>query len=67
MVAWGVSVNTTIIHTFLTSPACTDMVYSKEIEHDATTTALVKELPCLDIWHHSFIVHDRFISFTSEG
>ena len=39
MVVWGVSVDTTILHTFLSAPACaacTYMVYSKElvIEHD---------------------------------
>ena len=45
MVVWGVSVDTTILHTFLTVPACTactDMVYSKELERDVTTTAMVK-------------------------
>ena len=31
---WGVSVDTTILHTFLSAPACTDMVYSKEPERD---------------------------------
>ena len=44
MVVWGVSVDTTIIHTFLSVPACTDMVYSKELECDVTTTAVAKEL-----------------------
>ena len=34
----GVSVDTTIYHTFLSAPACTDMVYSKELECDITTT-----------------------------
>ena len=41
----GVSVDTTILHTFLSAPACTactDMVYSKELEHDVTTTAMTK-------------------------
>ena len=41
----GVSVDTTILHTFLYAPACTacaDMVYSKELEHDVTTTAMEK-------------------------
>ena len=41
----GVSVDTTICHTFLYAPACTacaDMVYSKELEHDVTTTAMAK-------------------------
>ena len=36
---WGVSVDTTILHTFLSAPACTDMVYSKELEREVTTTA----------------------------
>ena len=42
---WGVSVDTTILYTFLCAPACTactgaDMVYSKELERDVTTTAM---------------------------
>ena len=39
---WCVSVDTTILHTFLSKPACTactNMVYSKELERDVTTTA----------------------------
>ena len=35
--------DTTILHTFLSAPACTactDMVYSKELERDVTTTAM---------------------------
>ena len=39
----GVSVDTTILHTFLFAPACTactDMVYSKELERDITTSAM---------------------------
>ena len=40
MAVWGVSVDTTILHTFLSAPASTDMVYSKELEHDVTTTAM---------------------------
>ena len=33
-----------IIHTFLSAPACTDMVVSsKELEHDVTTNAMAKE------------------------
>ena len=40
----GVSVDSTIIHTFLSAPACTDMVLSKELERDVTTTAMAKEL-----------------------
>ena len=45
MVVLGVSVDTTILHTFLTAPACTactDMVYSKELERDVTTSAMAK-------------------------
>ena len=40
---WGVSVDTTILHTFLSAPACTactDMVYSMELEHDITTSVM---------------------------
>ena len=44
MVFWGVSVDTTILHTFLSAPACTDMVYSKELERDVTTTAMAKAI-----------------------
>ena len=42
---WGVSVDTTILHTFLSATACTactDMVYSKELECDVTTTVMTK-------------------------
>ena len=45
MVVWGVSVDTTILHTFLSAPACiacTDMIYSKALERDVTTTAMAK-------------------------
>ena len=44
---WGVSVDTTILHAFLSAPACTactDMVYSKALEHDVTTTAMAKAI-----------------------
>ena len=37
------SVDTTILHSFRSAPACTactDMVYSKELECDVTTTAM---------------------------
>ena len=47
MVVWGVSVDTTILHTFLSTPACTactDIVYSKELEPDVTTTAVAKAI-----------------------
>ena len=49
----GVSVETTILHTFLFAPACnactacTDMVYSNELERDVTTTAMAKAILCL--------------------
>ena len=32
--------DTTILHTFLSAPACTDMVYSKELESDNTTISI---------------------------
>ena len=47
MVVWGVSVDTTVLHTFLSAPASTDMVYSKELERDVTTTAMTKAILCL--------------------
>ena len=40
-------VDTTILHTFLSAPACTectDMVYSKELERYVTTTAMAKAI-----------------------
>ena len=50
MVVWGVSVDTIILHTFLSAPACTactDMVYSKELERDVTTSVMGKAILCL--------------------
>ena len=47
MVGWGVSADTLMIHTFLSAPACTDMVFSKELERDVTTNAMAKEPPRL--------------------
>ena len=47
MVVCGVSVDTTILHMFLSTPTCTDMVYSKELERDVTTTAMAKVILCL--------------------
>ena len=44
----------TILHTFLSAPAstaCTDMVYSKELERDLTTTVMAKAILCLKLWH----------------
>ena len=39
-----VSVDTTIYHTFFSAPACTDMVYLKELERDVTTTTMAKAI-----------------------
>ena len=39
--------DTTILHTFLSAPACTactDKVYSKELERDVTTIAMAKAM-----------------------
>ena len=47
MEVWGVSIDTTILHTFLSAhacTACTDMVYSKELECDVTTTVMAKAI-----------------------
>ena len=47
MVIWGFSVDTTILHTFLSAPAwiaCTEMVYSKALERDVTTTTMAKAI-----------------------
>ena len=67
MVVWGVSVHTTILHTFLSAPACTDMVYSKELERDVTTSAMAKgDTAPENIGIYSFIEHDRSDSFTIE-
>ena len=47
MAVWGVSVDTTLLHTFLSVPACTActaMVYLKEQERDVTTTAMAKAI-----------------------
>ena len=57
MVDWGVSADTLIIRTFLSAPACTDMVSSKELERDVTTNAMAKEPPPENV---GIIVHDRF-------
>ena len=42
MVFLGVTVDTTILHTFLSAPACTDKVYWNELECDVTTTTMAK-------------------------
>ena len=44
VVVWCVSVDTTVLHTFLSAPACIDIVYYKELERDVTTTAMAKAL-----------------------
>ena len=48
MEIWGCfSIDTTILHTFLSAPAytaCTDILYSKELERDVTTTAMAKAI-----------------------
>ena len=48
MEVWGCfSIDTTILNTFLSVPACTactDMVYSKELECDVTTVAMAKAI-----------------------
>ena len=48
MEVWGCfSIDTTILHTFLSAQACTactDMVYLKELERDLTTTAMAKAI-----------------------
>ena len=41
---WGFSEDTTILYTLLSAPACTDMVYSKALERDVTTTAMAKAI-----------------------
>ena len=64
---WCVSVDTTVLHTFLSAPACTNIVQSKELERDVTATAMAKALLRLKTLAPSFIEHDRFDFFTSEG
>ena len=44
MEVWGVTVDTTVFHTFLSALACTDMEYSKELERDVTTIAMAKTI-----------------------
>ena len=61
----GVSVDTTILHIFLSAYACTDMEYSKELERGVTTTAMAKAILRLKTltFIRSFIEHDRFDFF----
>ena len=35
---------TTVLHIILSEPACTSIVYSKELERDVTATAMAKAL-----------------------
>ena len=45
--------DTTILHTFLSAPACTactDMVYLKELERDVTTIAMAKAMLRLEFF-----------------
>ena len=49
MKVWGVSLDATILQTFLFVPACTDMVCSKELERDVTTTTMAKAILRLKI------------------
>ena len=68
MKVWGVSVVTTL-HTFLSAPACiacADMVYSKELERDVTTTAMAKAIP-ENFGIYSFIEPDRFDFLRPKG
>ena len=44
MEVWDVSVDTTILKKFLSAPACTDIVYSKELERDVTTSGMAKAI-----------------------
>ena len=47
MVVWGVSVDPTILHTFLSAlacTACTDIVYLKELERGVTISAMAKAM-----------------------
>ena len=48
MLVWGCfSIDTTVLYTFLSAPACTtctSIVYSKELERDVTTTAMAKAI-----------------------
>ena len=62
MAVWGVSADTLIIHTFLSPPACTVMVSSKELERDVTTNAMAKESPRLKTLA-SFLHSTRSVRF----
>ena len=70
VVVWGVSVDTTIINTFLSAPArtaCNDMVhfvYSKELERDVTTSAMAKAILRLKTL---VFIHSKNIRRTNKG
>ena len=63
---WSVSVDTTILHTFFSAPACpacTDMVYSRRYNcRDVEGDTAAPE----NFGIYSFIEHDRFDFSTSE-
>ena len=66
--------DTTILHTFLSAPACTactDMVYSKELERDITTIAMAKAMLRLKtlafIWSQNMIVSIVYVRMTNKG
>ena len=72
MVVSGVSVDATILHTFLSVPsftASTDMVYSKELECDVTINYRDGQgnTASENFGIYSFIEHDRFDFFSSKG
>ena len=71
MVDWDVSANTLIIHTFLSAPACTDMVSSKELERYVTTNAMAKEPPRLKTFapflHSTRSVRFFYVRRTNKG
>ena len=59
--------NITHISLRVACTACTDMVYSKELERDVTTSAMAKAILRLKIFGiYNFIEHDRIDFFTSE-
>ena len=70
MEVWGCfSIDTAILHPFLSAPACTactDMVYSKELERYNYCDAEGNIAP-ENFGIYSFIEHDRLVLFTYEG
>ena len=71
MKVWGCfSIDTTILHTFLSAPACTTctgMVYSKELECDVQLVRWRRRYCALKLWHLFLHRTDRFDLFTYEG